>query len=223
MMYMPSIFGENLFDDWMNDFGFDKEFFGKKSPLYGKHEKNLMKTDIREKEDGYELDMDLPGFKKEDIKAELHEGVLTISAAKDLDKDQKDDKGRYIRKERYSGAMSRSFYVGDALTEEDISAKFEDGILKLSIPKKTPQPEVPEKKYIAKADAPAHRRTHLISFQVPLAGLARRARVAVRQLLPYRARVHIRDRPALCRAVFLFHHYFFIYFCSVRKTANLLF
>ena len=108
-----------------------------------------MKTDIREKEDGYELDMDLPGFKKEDIKAELHEGVLTISAAKNLDKDQKDEKGRYIRKERYSGAMSRSFYVGDALTEEDISAKFEDGILKLSIPKKTPKPEVPEKKYIA--------------------------------------------------------------------------
>ena len=149
MMYMPSIFGENLFDDWMNDFGFDKEFFGKKSPLYGKHEKNLMKTDIREKEDGYELDMDLPGFKKEDIKAELHEGVLTSSAAKNLDKDQKDDKGRYIRRERYSGAMSRSFYVGDALTEEDISAKFEDGILKLSIPKKTPQAEVPQKKYIA--------------------------------------------------------------------------
>ena len=108
-----------------------------------------MKTDIREKEDGYELDMDLPGFKKEDIKAELHEGVLTISAAKNLDKDQKDDKGRYIRRERYSGAMSRSFYVGDALTEEDISAKFEDGILKLSIPKKTPQTEVPQKKYIA--------------------------------------------------------------------------
>ena len=124
MMYMPSIFGENLFDDWMNDFGFDREFFGKKNPLYGKHEKNLMK-------------------------AELHEGVMTISAAKNMDKDQKDEKGSYIRKERYSGAMSRSFYVGDALTEEDISAKFEDGILKLSIPKKTPKPEVPEKKYIA--------------------------------------------------------------------------
>ncbi len=150
MMYMPSIFGENLFDDWMNDFGFDKDFFGKRNPLYGKHEKNLMKTDIRENEGGYELDVDLPGFKKEDIKAELNDGVLTISAAKNMEKEEKsEEKGRYIRKERYSGAMSRSFYVGDALTEEDISAKFEDGILKLSIPKKTPAPEVPQKKYIA--------------------------------------------------------------------------
>ena len=133
-MLMPSIFGENLFDDdW---FDFDRDFWGRKNPLYGKNAKNIMKTDIREHEDGYELDIDLPGFKKDEINVELENGYLTISAAKGLDKDGQDKKGKYIRKERYAGAMQRSFYVGDAVTEEDIKAKFEDGILKLSIPKK---------------------------------------------------------------------------------------
>ena len=133
-MLMPSIFGENLFDDdW---FDFDRDFWGRKNPLYGKHAKNMMKTDIREHDEGYELDVHLPGFKKDEINVELENGYLTISAAKGLDKDEQDKKGKYIRKERYAGAMQRSFYVGDALTQEDIKAKFEDGILRLSIPKK---------------------------------------------------------------------------------------
>ena len=131
---MPSIFGENLFDDdW---FDFDRDFWGRKNPLYGKNAKNIMKTDIREHDTGYELDVDLPGFKKDEINIELENGYLTISAAKGLDKDEQDKKGKYIRKERYAGAMQRSFYVGDAVPEEDVKAKFEDGILKLSIPKK---------------------------------------------------------------------------------------
>ena len=133
-MLMPSIFGENLFDDdW---FDFDRDFWGRKNPLYGKNAKNIMKTDIREHDEGYELDIDLPGFKKDEINVELENGYLTISAAKGLDKDGQDKKGKYIRNERYAGAMQRSFYVGDAVTQEDIKAKFEDGILKLSIPKK---------------------------------------------------------------------------------------
>jgi hypothetical protein len=115
---------------------FDREFWGRKNPLYGKHAKNLMKTDIREHEEGYELDIDLPGFKKDEINVQLDNGYLTISAAKGLDKDEQDKKGKYIRKERYAGAMQRSFYVGDVVAQEDVKAKFEDGILRLSIPKK---------------------------------------------------------------------------------------
>ena len=95
-----------------------------------------MKTDVPEKDNSYELDIDLPGFKKDEIQAQISDGYLTISASKGLDKDQKDDKGRYIRRERYCGECSRSFYIGDGITEKDVSAKFEDGILKLSIPKK---------------------------------------------------------------------------------------
>ena len=144
---MPSIFGENLFDDWM-DFPFEKDFFGGKNPLYGKHAKNMMKTDVRETENGYELDIDLPGFKKDEITAQLKDGYMTISASKGLDKDEKDKEGRYIRRERYAGAMSRSFYVGEGITEEDIHAKYEDGILKLSVPKKDKK-AVEQKKYIS--------------------------------------------------------------------------
>ena len=107
---LPSIFGENLFDEFF-DSGFDKSFFGN-SPLYGKRGRNLMKTDVREHENGYEVDIDLPGFKKEDIKLDLNNGYLTVSAAKGLDKDEQDKKGRFIRQERWSGACSRSFYVG---------------------------------------------------------------------------------------------------------------
>ena len=142
-MLMPSIFGENLFDDWM-DFSFpdiDKA-------LYGKHAKNEMKTDVRETEDGYELDIDLPGFKKDEVTAQLDNGYLTIQASKGLDKEQKDKKGKYIRKERYAGSMGRSFYVGDAITEEDVHAKYEDGILKLSVPKKEAK-AVEQTKHIA--------------------------------------------------------------------------
>ena len=135
-MLMPSIFFFYLFDDDWMDFPFDRDFWGRKNPLYGKHAKNMMKTDIREHDTGYELDVDLPGFKKDEINVDLENGYLTISAAKGLDKDEQDKKGKYIRRERYAGAMQRSFYVGDAVTQEDIKAKFEDGILKLSIPKK---------------------------------------------------------------------------------------
>ena len=138
-MLMPSIFGENLFDDdWMN-FGFNDNFWGKKNPLYGKHAKNMMKTDIREKDDSYELDVDLPGFKKDEIKVQLKDGYLTLSAAKGLDKDQQDKQGNYIRRERYAGTMSRSFFVGEDVAQEDIHAKYEDGILRLSVPKKAPK------------------------------------------------------------------------------------
>ena len=146
-MMMPSIFGENLFDDFMDD-AFERNFFGGRNPLYGKHSKNLMKTDVKETETGYELDIDLPGFKKDEISAHLEDGYLTVSAAKGVDKDEKDNEGRYIRRERYSGSMTRSFYVGNAVTEEDIKAKYEDGILSLSIPKKDPK-AVEAKKYIA--------------------------------------------------------------------------
>ena len=142
-MLMPSIFGENLFDDWM-DFSFpdvDKV-------LYGKHAKNMMKTDVKTVENGYEVSIDLPGFKKDEIKLELKDGYLTISAEKGLDKDEKDKKDRYIRRERYTGSMSRSFYVGESLTEKDIHAKYENGILTLDVPKEDKK-AVPEKRYIA--------------------------------------------------------------------------
>ena len=143
-MLMPSIFGENLFnDDWMN-FGFPEV----DKALYGKHAGNVMKTDVKETETGYEVDIDLPGFKKDEINAKLEDGYLTISAAKGLDKDEKDKKGKYIRKERYAGSMSRSFYVGEGVTEEDIKAKYEDGILRLVVPKKDAK-AVENKKYIA--------------------------------------------------------------------------
>lgn len=146
-MMLPTIFGENLFDDFMDD-AFERNFFGGRNPLYGKHSKNLMKTDVKETETGYELDIDLPGFKKDEISAHLEDGYLTVSAAKGVDKDEKDNEGRYIRRERYSGSMTRSFYVGNAVTEEDIKAKYEDGILSLSIPKKDPK-AVEAKRYIA--------------------------------------------------------------------------
>ena len=142
-MLMPSIFGENVFDDWM-DFSFpdiDKK-------LYGKHAKNVMKTDIREMDDSYEVVIDLPGFKKDEIEVQLENGYLTISAAKGLDKDETDKQGKYLRKERYAGSMSRSFNVGEDITEEDIHGKFENGILKLDIPKVEAK-KVEQKKHIA--------------------------------------------------------------------------
>ena len=147
-MMMPSIFGENLFDDFMNDFSFPT-FPNVDKELYGKHVKNLMKTDVKETENAYEIDIDLPGFKKDEIQMELKDGVLTVSAAKGLDKDEEDKKGNYIRKERYAGSMSRSFYVGEGVTQEDIHAKYEHGVLKLSIPKKEEQKKVEKSNYIA--------------------------------------------------------------------------
>jgi len=130
---LPSIFGENLFDDFFGDpFGMMPRG---RDPLYGKHAKNLMRTDVRETEDTYELDVDLPGFKKDEVTLELKNGVLTIQAVKGLDKDQTDKKGKYIRQERCAGACSRTFYGGDGGEPEDVTAKFENGILQLSIPK----------------------------------------------------------------------------------------
>lgn len=147
-MLMPSIFGENLFDnDWMS-FPFEREFFGRRNPAYSKLEKNMMKTDVRETDNGYELDIDLPGYTKEDIGAQLENGYLTITAKKDSTNEKKDDQGRYIRQERYTGSMSRSFYVGDAVTQEEVKAKFENGILKLSVPKKDKE-AIQQNKYIA--------------------------------------------------------------------------
>src|SRR5574344_1332246 len=125
---LPSIFGENLFDDFFND-PFGMTAARAENPLYGKHTRNLMKTDVRETENTYELDIDLPGFKKDEIGVELKDGYLTISAAKGLDKDETDKNGKFIRQERYTGACSRSFYVGAAIQPEDIGAKYEGGVL----------------------------------------------------------------------------------------------
>ena len=147
--YLPTVFGENLMD--MLD-SFDRDFFrGFSRPehmLYGKNAGRMMKTDVRETEEGYELDIDLPGFSKDDIHLELEKGCLTITTEKSLEKDNEGSKGRMLRQERYVGTMSRSFYVGEHLTEEDIKAKYENGVLHLMIPKKE-APSVPEKRTIA--------------------------------------------------------------------------
>lgn len=133
---MLATYRNNIFDDLFN------------APFFTRNEANMMKTDIKEHDGGYELTVDLPGVKKEDIKAELNDGYLTISAENNTNKDEKDENGKYICRERYSGSYSRSFYVGDAITEEDIKAKFENGTLKFDIPKKEALPEK-QNKYIA--------------------------------------------------------------------------
>ena len=142
-MLMPSIFGENLFDDWM-DFSFpsfDRDFYGNSS-------RSVMKTDVKETDKGYELDIELPGYQKEGVKAQLKDGYLTVQTVKNVNNDTKNEEGAYIRRERYAGTMSRSFYVGDNVTEADIQAKFENGVLKLAVPKKEAK-KVEENKYIA--------------------------------------------------------------------------
>ena len=145
---LPSIFGENLFDEFFaNPFGLVNTAPAEEA-LYGKHDRNLMKTDVREMDNSYELDIDLPGFKKDEITVDLKNGYLTIGASKGLDRDQKDDNGKYIRRERYAGVCSRSFYVGTAVRPENIGAKYEDGILKLSVPK-TVKKELPESTSVA--------------------------------------------------------------------------
>ena len=144
---LPSIFGENLFDDFFTDGFMPIPVWNGRSPLYGKHAKNLMKTDVRETDTGYEVDIDLPGFKKDEIDVDLKDGYLTISASKGLDKDQKDKEGKYIRQERYAGAMSRSFYVGD-VEPDQISAKYEHGVLQISLPK-AGKKELPKSNTIA--------------------------------------------------------------------------
>ena len=144
---LPSIFGENLFDDFFSDDFMNFPAWSGRSPLYGKHAKNLMKTDVRETENTYEVDIDLPGFKKDEIDVDLKDGYLTIRASKGLDKDQKDKEGKYIRQERYAGACSRSFYVGE-VEPDQVSAKYEDGILKISVPKQAKK-ELPKSTTIA--------------------------------------------------------------------------
>ena len=147
---LPSIFNNNLFDDFFGfPFYYDNRAEDKaEKKLYGHHAGNLMKTDIKELDNGYELEIDLPGFKKDELKAELNNGYLTVSAAKGLDEDKEDKKtGKYIRRERYAGACQRSYYVGEDITEEDIKASFEHGILTLFVPKKEAKPAVEEKKY----------------------------------------------------------------------------
>ena len=146
-MMMPSIFRENLFDDLMESFAFPS-FPDVDRALYGKNAKNLMKTDVKETEGGYVVDIDLPGFKKEEIQMQLENGYLTVNASKGLEKEEKNEDGRYVRRERYAGSMSRSFYVGENVTENDIHPKYENGILTFSLPKEEKR-AVEEKKYIA--------------------------------------------------------------------------
>ena len=151
-MLMPSIFGEDMFDEFMRGFPFfdNSAENNVEKKLYGHNAKNVMKTDIKELESGYELEIDLPGFTKEEVTAELKDGYLTISAAKGLDKDEQEkETGKYIRRERYAGACQRSFYVGEDITEQDIKAEFKHGILKLFVPKKEAAPKVENKKYVA--------------------------------------------------------------------------
>ena len=146
-MLRPSIFNDNLFDDF-----FEFPFFDDRAErkLYGHNAKNIMKTDIKEHKEGYELEIDLPGFHKNEIQAELKEGYLTISAAKQLNQDEKEkESGKYIRRERYTGSCQRSFYVGEDITQEDIKAEFKHGILKLFVPKKEVKPQVEERKFVS--------------------------------------------------------------------------
>ena len=147
-MLMPRVFGENLFDDDWMDFPFRDEFWGRKNPFCKDQGQNMMKTDIRDIGDHYELDVDLPGVKKEDIKLQLKDGYLTMAAVQNTSNDKKDENGKYIRRERFVGSVSRSFYVGDAVKEADIHAKYEDGILKLTLPKPD-QKAIPSNNYIA--------------------------------------------------------------------------
>lgn len=152
-MLTPSVFGKDFFDDFDDMFNFpfwdDRDMKKIEKKLYGRRGKNMMKTDIKETDTAYELEMDLPGSQKDEIKVSLENGYLTISAARGLDKDEQDKKSeKYIRRERYAGACQRSFYVGDAVKQEDIKGEFKHGILKLTIPKKEAKPEVEESKYI---------------------------------------------------------------------------
>ena len=143
--FLPAVFGENLldvFDDFDRDFF--RGFCRPEHVLYGKNAGRMMKTDVKETDEGYEVDVELPGFRKDEIKLELNNGYLTISAEKNLQKESKD---RMLRQERYTGTMQRSFYVGENITEEDIKARYEDGVLSLRLPKKDAV-KVPEKKQI---------------------------------------------------------------------------
>ena len=133
---LPMVFGENLFDNLFSDSFAGALAESRRNPVYGKHSGNWMKTDVREMDNAYEIDMDLPSFHREDVQVELQNGYLTVRAAKSMERSSREKPGRYIRKERYSGQCSRSFYVGEQVQPEDVTAKFEDGILKLTFPKR---------------------------------------------------------------------------------------
>ncbi len=143
---VPAVFGEDLFDQWME--GALSRFADVDRQLYGKHAKNMMKTDVKETEGGYLVAVELPGFDKSEISVELDKGYLTITAAKGLDKDEKDEDGKYIRRERYAGSMQRSFYVGESVQQEDIKAKYENGVLTLGVPREDTQ-KIQQSRYIA--------------------------------------------------------------------------
>ncbi len=143
---LPSVFGERFFDDRM-DFPFMTYEFDADHKLYGKNSSRVMRTDLRETGEGYELMIDLPGFKKDQIELELQNGYLTVKAAKGVEEKEKDESGKIVHQERYTGSMSRSFYIGETLTEEDVKAKFEDGVLTLAFPKED-QKKLPERKTI---------------------------------------------------------------------------
>ena len=136
-MLLPSIFNENLFDDFM-DFPMIDDYGDINSKLYGKHANRVMKTDVHETADSYQVDIDLPGFKKDQIDLHLENGYLYVSATKGLEKETGDEK-KVLRKERYSGTMQRSYYVGEGFTEDDVKAEFEDGVLRITLPKKQPE------------------------------------------------------------------------------------
>lgn len=143
---VPAIFGENLFDDWM-----ERAFTGfadMDRQLYGKNGKNMMKTDVKETEDGYLVAIEMPGFDKSEISVELDKNCLTITASKDMNQEEKDENGKYIRRERYAGTMQRSFYVGEGVRQEDIKAKYENGVLTLGVPKEDTQ-KIQQNRYIA--------------------------------------------------------------------------
>lgn len=144
-MLMTSFLGENLFDDFFGDFIRPE----RRAVSGNAHPVSLMRTDVKDKEDGYELQIELPGYKKENVNAELKDGTLVITASTRSENDEKDESGKFIRRERFSGNCSRSFYVGDEVDQEDIKAKFEDGILKIFVPKKEAKPEIEKRKFIA--------------------------------------------------------------------------
>ena len=141
---LPSIFGDNLFDNWMG-FPF-RDFENMDRKLYGRHAAHVMKTDVKEIDDNYEVAVDLPGFKKDQVQLQLENGYLTITASKDMEEEKKQGH-KIIRQERYAGSMQRSFYVGEDLTADEVKAKFEDGVLTLTFPKKEAR-QVPEHKVI---------------------------------------------------------------------------
>lgn len=140
-MLYPAFFDDDFFDD------FDRAFAPQKNPLYGRHAKNMMKTDIRETDDAYLLDLELPGFRKDEINVRLENGYLTISAEKAVEADADKTAGKVLRKERYEGSLERSFYVGESVRPEEIAASYENGVLQLSVPKRTARKD-PEKKTI---------------------------------------------------------------------------